>query len=49
MLSEMIYMQKGDLHDYIKRDCLNLVRFVETVKNVYWSDWDKEITKSNAN
>jgi hypothetical protein len=39
-------MQTGPMRDFIQKDCLNLVRFVNMVKTTFWNDWDNEITKN---
>jgi hypothetical protein len=45
----MVYMQSGVLNDYIRGECLNLIRFLNTVKIQYWQDWNEHVTqKDNA-
>jgi len=49
-VTQILYHSTGVLYDYLKADCPNLLRYVETIKNEFWKDWDdntKEGCKKN--
>ncbi|CAF0821471.1 unnamed protein product [Brachionus calyciflorus] len=43
MCAQIKYNDRGPLNQHLLNECHNVNRHIETIKSMYWSDWDQNI------
>lgn len=43
VLSQMYYLHCGEITDYLLIECPNIVRYLDNIKDTYWSDWQDNV------
>lgn len=48
MLAQVRYQYLGELTDYVLNECPNILRYVDTIKNEFWPDWDANVRNTQT-
>ena len=43
VICQCIYHDRGPLNQYVNSQCPNILKYIETIKTIYWPDWNDHI------
>lgn len=42
-LSQVVLQRCSDITDYVESECPNIIRYVNTIRDNFWPDWNEHI------
>jgi hypothetical protein len=46
ILCQLVYQDCGEITEYIKNECPNIIRYTNNIIAQYWPDWNKNIRET---